>query len=118
MASSPTQRSLNECRKRGWEVQVVERWNQYARRRIDLFGVIDIVAITPDGILAIQACSGTDHARRRDKVLEEPRAAKWIAAGAKLAIWSWTKKGKADARKLWALREDIVQLDDFAQEAA
>jgi hypothetical protein len=45
--SSPTQRSLAECRKRGYTAQVVEKWNSHAKVRVDLFGVIDIVAITP-----------------------------------------------------------------------
>lgn len=45
--SSPTQRTLAECRKRGYTAQVVEKWNPHARIRQDLFGVIDIVAITP-----------------------------------------------------------------------
>jgi hypothetical protein len=45
--TSPTQRSLAECRKRGLTVQVVERWNSHARVRVDLFGVIDLVALIP-----------------------------------------------------------------------
>ena len=36
--SSPTQRSLQHCRKNGWIAGVVEKWNQYARIRQDLFG--------------------------------------------------------------------------------
>lgn len=112
--TSPTQRTLAECRKRGYDVQVVERWNQYARVRVDLFGVIDLVAITPDGILGIQACAGGSHSARRDKISEEPRAARWIQAGAKLEIWSWAKRGDHGKRKLWTLRVETVQLADFA----
>jgi hypothetical protein len=44
---SPTQRTLAECRKRGWVCQVVEKWNPHARIRQDLFGCIDIVALVP-----------------------------------------------------------------------
>lgn len=64
---SPTARTLAVCRKRGWEAQAVERFNSYTKQRIDLFGVIDIVAITPAGILGIQACVGGDHAKRMKK---------------------------------------------------
>lgn len=107
-STSPTQRALAECRKRGWTAQVVERWNQYARVRVDLFGVIDIVALTPDGILGIQACSGGDHATRRTKIDGEPRSKLWKQAGGKLAVWSFAQRGAAGTRKLWTLREELL----------
>lgn len=98
---SPTARSLAECKKRGWPVQVVERYNQYARRRVDLFGVIDIVAITPEGILGIQATSGSNHSSRVNKALEEPRLHAWLKAGGRFQVWSWSKRGR-----FWELRDE------------
>lgn len=110
MSASPTSRSLEECRKRGWPVQVVERWNQYARKKQDLFGVIDIVAITPVGILGIQATSGSNHASRVSKVLEESRAIAWVKAGGLLQVWSWSKRREpGKKREQWTLRaEELV----------
>jgi hypothetical protein len=116
--SSPTQRTLAECKRRGYVVQVVERWCQYSRRRIDLLGGIDIVALTPAGILGIQACAGASHAARRSKLLAEPRLHAWLAAGGKLAVWSWSKRGARGKRKLWTLREDELATADYEQEAA
>lgn len=107
--SSPTQRSLAECKRRGWPVQVVERWNSFAKRRIDLFGVIDLVAITPTGILGIQACAGSSHSARLAKVVAEPRTTQWLAAGARLAVWSWAKRGAKGKRKQWSLREQELE---------
>lgn len=109
---TPTARSLAECRKRGWDAQVVERYNQYARRRIDLFGVIDIVAITPTGILGIQATSnnGGTHAARVHKALAEPRLVRWLRAGAHFEVWSWAKQGARGERKLWTLRAEEAVL--------
>lgn len=118
MTASPTQRTLAECRKRGWYVQVVERWNPYAHVRHDLFGVIDLVAIAkPDMItppycstlLAIQACAGSSHAARRDKILAEPRARAWVEAGGRLELWSWSKRGERGKRKRWTLRVETYQ---------
>ena len=44
--SSPTQLTLKELRKRGYQlVQVVEHWNPHAMRRVDLFGIIDVLAV-------------------------------------------------------------------------
>lgn len=110
-AKSPTARSLEECRKRGWIAGVVERWNQHAHVLQDLFGCIDIIAITPTGILAIQATSnnGGNHSARVAKVLAEPRAKAWVEAGGKFEVWSWAKQGARKERKLWTLRvEDIA----------
>lgn len=111
--SSPTSRSLEYCRKKlGWHVQVVERWNQWARRRIDLFGCIDIVAISGDRIIGIQATCGEggNHAARRAKALAEPRLRAWLAAGAGFEVWSWRKAGPAGKRKLWTLRREPIEL--------
>lgn len=116
--TSPTARTLAECRKRGWAAQVVERWNPHAKVRVDLFGVIDLIAIVPPAdpleprpvvgdrgyILAIQACAGSTHANRRDKILAEPRAREWVEAGGHLELWSWSQRGAKGKRKLWTLR--------------
>lgn len=128
-STSPTARTLAECRKRGWVAQVVERWNPHARIKQDLFGVIDVVAIVPPdaaasapgSIVAIQACSGgssagrgSDHATRRDKILAEPRARKWIEAGGVLELWSWAPHGGKGKRRLWTLRAERITVADFA----
>jgi hypothetical protein len=106
--SSPTARSLAECKKRGWTAQVVEKWNPHARIRQDLFGCIDIVAITPEGILGIQACAGASHAARAAKMRAEPRTLAWLKAGAFLSVWSWSKRGPRAGRKLWTLRAEVI----------
>jgi hypothetical protein len=118
-ATSPTARTLAECRKRGYVAQVVERWNPHAKVRVDLFGAIDLLAIVPlsasdalvppiggepSGILAIQACAGDSHAARRDKILAEPRAKQWVDAGGQLELWSWSKRGDRGKAKRWTLR--------------
>jgi hypothetical protein len=117
-ATSPTKRSLAECRKRGWTAQVVERWNSHAFKRIDLFGCIDIVAITPEGIVGIQAASdnaGGGHSDHVKKILAEPRAKAWLAAGARLEVWSWGKRGAASERKLWRLRVEAIEVSRFEE---
>jgi hypothetical protein len=112
---SPTARALKECRKRGWTSQVVERWNAWAKKRLDLFGVIDVVAITPDGILGIQVTTGTNHASRREKILAEPNVRAWVAAGGRFELWSYAQRGASGKRKLWTLR--VETFADMTQEA-
>jgi hypothetical protein len=104
--SSPTQRTLAECKRRGWTAQVVERRVPFHHTTIDLFGCIDIVALLPGGIAGIQTCAGASHAARRTKSLAEPRLALWLARGGKFSIWSWSKRGARGKRKVWTLREE------------
>ena len=110
--SSPTQRSLEFCRKQGWIAGVVETWNPHARIRQDLFGCIDIIVIDDleQGPLAVQATSGTGHAARRKKSVAEPRLKLWLEAPARFEIWSWSKKGPRGKRKVWTLRREPITL--------
>ncbi len=123
--TSPTARTLAECKRRGWIAGVVERHIPFPKpqgTKIDLFGVIDLVVIVPPfdrdgngwpepgGILAIQAtASAAHHAHRRTKILAEPRAKAWVEAGGRLELWSWSKRGGAGKRKLWSLRVETYQ---------
>ncbi len=113
---SPTERTLKELRRLGFACQVVEHWNAHARRRVDLFGFIDILALTPDGILGIQATSGSNHADRVRKIREEctDNAQAWLSAGGRIEVWSWKltqakrKDGSKGLRKTATLRREIV----------
>lgn len=140
---SPTQRTLGECRARGWIVQVVERWQSFFGKkgpgpsgvRVDLFGVIDLVAIVTvpnnvsmdasvsgetwnvrptTAILGIQACAGSggSPAARMAKAAAEPRLRAWLAAGGKFEVWAWRKTNDRTkgARKLWSLRRVEAEL--------
>jgi hypothetical protein len=121
--SSPTQRALKECKALGWEAQVVEKWVPQARRRVDLFGCVDIVALghvahARDGhegwvLLGIQVTSASNHAARRAKALAEPRIKHWLQAGCRFEVWSYGKKGGKGKRKLWTLRIEQLNLTDF-----
>ena len=106
--TSPTKRTLDALRKLGYDAAVVEQWIPRVRRRRDLFGFADIIAIRPGEVLAVQACSGggnskrgSDHGTHRAKILaHDPerkvqiydRLRNWLEAGAKFEIWSWRKK--------------------------
>lgn len=113
--TSPTQRTLAECRKLGWVAQVVEKWNPHARIRQDLFGCIDIVAVTPKDdrmfgrTIGIQACAGSSSAARVKKAMAEPRLKAWLDAGNFFEVWAWRKVGPRGKRKVWEVR--ITQVE-------
>lgn len=101
--SSPTQRTLKMLRAQGWICEVVERWNAFAKVRIDLFGFIDIVAICGANTVGVQATSGSSHSARRKKIEAEPKAKAWKEAGNEIWIVSWTKK-----KNRWQPRIEIL----------
>ena len=118
---TPTQRTLKECKARGWEAQVVEKFNWVTKRRHDLFGCIDIVAITDRGILGIQATSnltGGNGSTRLKKILAEPRMLAWLKAGARLEVWAFAKRGPRGKAKRWTLRAVEVTAGDFASQVS
>jgi hypothetical protein len=99
MPKSPTQRSLDELRKRGATAQVVERWIPQTKIRKDLFGIIDIVAICEGSILGIQATSTTNLSARVAKSLAEPKLLEWLEANGEYEVWGWSKKGPKGKKK-------------------
>jgi hypothetical protein len=121
--TSPTQRTLAALRKAGWLAEVVERWNQYAGIRQDLFGVFDIIAVQDKptssmvvipcstwGILAVQCTSASNHSARVKKIIESPKAFSWMLAGGRIQVWSWRKAGERGKAKRWTSRvEDISE---------
>lgn len=107
MKSSPTQRSLKYCRDLGWFCAITEHWNQFAKIRQDLFGFIDIVALTPDHIVAIQTTTSAHLAERIAKAQKLPGFWKWLEGGGKIEFHGWSKRGERGKRKLWTLRREI-----------
>ncbi len=111
---SPTARAMDELRKLGFQVQVVEKWNSFTHTRNDLFGCIDLIACKPGiGIVGIQATSGENHAARRTKSLAEPKLRVWLESGARFELMSFAKRGERGARKLWTMRREEITIQDI-----
>ena len=107
--TSPTQRSLKELRRLGYQAQIVERWNQYAKVRQDLFGGIDVLAVRHGECLGVQTTSGSHHSARVLKLRAEPKLRAWVDAGCLLEVWSWGLKGQRGKRKLYELRRERIE---------
>jgi hypothetical protein len=119
--SSPTQRTLQRCRKNLWVADVVERWQPTGSaggRRVDLFGCIDVLALDgKQGALGIQATSHTNTSGRVAKILgkqqpnESPEAAAarvhnvraWLQSGNRLEVWGW-RVGLVGRARRWSCR--------------
>ncbi len=105
MAASPTQRTLQECRRRLWPAAVVERWNPFAHVRQDLFGGIDLVVLDDlPGVLGIQATSDSNVAARVTKLtglIADGPLRVWLERNNRIQVWGWKKaKGRWHVRRI------------------
>jgi len=99
------QRTLAWLREHGYQAQKTEQWNHYARKRQDLFGFIDVLAVSDHELLAIQVSHEDRHADHVKKVMALP-VARDLAFHMNVEVWSWGKRGARGERKVWTLRRD------------
>lgn len=71
MAVSPSAKARRWLEKSGWTVDVTEHWNHFSKRRHDLFGFVDMIAIRAGApIRFIQVTSWPNVTARRKKITE------------------------------------------------
>ena len=94
---TPTARTLQELRKRGYRCQVVEQTIPKTFIKRDLWGL----AIKGAETLAVQVTSGANVSARLQKIAESEAIADCRKAGWSLAVHGWRKGSNGR----WALRE-------------
>lgn len=120
MASlSPTQRTLRALKQQGRVCAIVEKFNSYAGehgRRIDLFGIIDVLALDPErGVVGIQS-TGQDFAAHLRKLTEEKiqEVTDWLTTpGTSLELWGWrkVKLHRGSRAERWMPRVQEITMD-------
>ena len=80
---------------------MVERFNQFAKVRQDLFGIIDIVCVGNGETIGVQATSGANVASRIAKIEDSDALADLRDAGWQIVVHGWRKNAKGR----WELRE-------------
>ncbi|MEL0098641.1 MAG: hypothetical protein VW907_03705 [Opitutae bacterium] len=118
---SPTQRTLKKLKEDGYKAGIVERFAPPVRGRphgirMDLFGIIDIIAIKDGQILGVQS-TGTAFSEHCKKLTIEKvnESLAWIEAGGELELWGWRKvKVKRGGRAMkWEPRIKKVKFVDL-----
>lgn len=102
---SPTQLSLAALRAQGYVCWIVEHWNAFTKRRVDLFGMWDILGVGPLGTIAVQTTT-TGVSARVKKISDDDHAAALQAcreAGWTLQVHGWTSK-KVGNRRVYKQR--------------
>jgi hypothetical protein len=102
---------LKLLRREGYTVAVVERWNAFARRRQDLFGFIDLVAVHDErGIVGVQTTSAHNLRARIAKIQNEPQALAWLRAGGRIEVHGWRRSKPGSRRKEWVVERRTITL--------
>jgi len=114
--ASPTARTLELLRRRGWIAAPVERWIASAGVRQDVWGFADILTAHPRHrrILLVQATTAGHLANRLDKARSRPELRAWLEAGGSFEVFGWARRGKrwrVEILAVWAedLAGDIME---------
>ena len=97
---SPTQRTLARLKELGFTAGVVEKWNPHARIRQDLFGFVDIIAISDTETIAVQSTSWGHVTDRVNKIAESPLVGFVRQAGWRILVHGWRKNAKTNRYEL------------------
>lgn len=103
---SHLQRTTELLREQGIMYQKVETYNTWAKKSVDLFHIIDILALD-GGFLGLQIC-GSDWSQhvRKMTINYRDNTIAWIEAGGRIELWGWRKllKKRGGKLKVWAPR--------------
>ncbi len=95
-----TARSMSLLRERGYTVATVEHYNAFTKRKHDLFGCIDLLAIGNGETVAVQVTSKSNLAARRHKVEEAEAYPEMLRSKWRVILHGWFKEGNR-----WQLKE-------------
>ncbi len=111
---SPTELSLKSLRADGYTCWIVEYWNSFSRKRVDLFGMFDILALREGETLAVQTTT-TGVSARVKKINASPYLDAVRLAGWRIEVHGWSKRAKPGKRALWVKRTiDMTEATDEA----
>lgn len=97
---SLTARSTAHLRDLGYLVATVEHYNSFTRRKHDLFGCIDLLAIGNGETVAVQVTSKSNLAARRHKIEEAEAYPEMLRSGWRIVLHGWFKENNR-----WKLKE-------------
>lgn len=77
----------------GYLVETVEHWNAFTRRKADLWGFCDLLAISRAEIIAVQVTSKHNRASHVRKIAENLKAERVREADILIHLHLWEKVG-------------------------
>ena len=89
---SLNQRTIALMNERGYKCDVVESYNAFTKRKKDMFGILDMVAIGNGESLGIQMTSKSNMSSRIKKIQESEYLPELIRSGWRIIVIGWFKK--------------------------
>lgn len=106
-SKSPTQRTLELMKSRGYVCAIVEKWNAHARIRQDLFGFIDVLCVKEGEVVGVQTTSGSGDVARIKKIMEHENFPV-VARAMRIIVHGWRKIKGGGSRLTWQAAETEV----------
>jgi hypothetical protein len=110
MARSPTENSLAILRAQGYACWIVETWNSFTKRRQDLYGAWDIMAVRENEVLLVQTTSGSNVSARVKKIADNEYTEILRSANVRLEVHGWRKKPKVKGGKAMVWDQRVVDV--------
>jgi len=88
---TPSQRTVAHLRKLGYQTANVEHYNAFTKRKHDLFGCIDILAIGNNETLAVQVTSKSNMSARIKKIEASEALPEMLRSGWRVIVHGWAK---------------------------
>ena len=86
-----TLRTTKHLRQQGYMVATVETYNYFTKRKHDLFGCIDLLAIGNGETLAIQVTSKSNMSARIHKIEDSEALPEMLRSGWRVLVHGWWK---------------------------
>lgn len=90
--SSLNQRTVALFTERGYKCEVCESYNAFTKRKKDLFGIFDVVAVGNEETVGIQITSKSNMSARMRKIQESEYLPEILRSGWRVVVIGWFKK--------------------------
>jgi hypothetical protein len=90
--ASQNARTIALYESKGYKCDIVESYNSFSRRKKDLFGIFDIVAIGNGETLGIQLTSKSNMSSRIKKITNSDFFTEIVRSGWRIIVIGWYKK--------------------------
>lgn len=91
---TPSQRTIKHLKDQGYMVANVEHYNYFTKRKHDLWGCIDILAIGNRETLAVQVTSKSNMSARIKKIEDSDALPEMLRSGWRVIVCGWWKNNK------------------------
>lgn len=78
--------------KQGFTVEKTENYNYFTKRRSDLLGVGDFLALNGEDLLLVQVTDHTSGDKHKKKIEKSDKLKLWISAGGSFVMHLWKKR--------------------------